>query len=126
MLTIPLEDVLRATLAEACGNVGFIGLAPDGSAYHVVVPVDLQIARGVLACNRPRDGTPFGGYSGWRYFQCRAYPTHPGQIEHRAAREGAARANGESLKAWAESLGLRVEVVDAKPGGEKKTGLPER
>jgi hypothetical protein len=26
-----------------------------------------------MACNRPTDGTPFGGYSGWLYFRCPPY-----------------------------------------------------
>ena len=36
-----------------------LGFAPDGSSYHVVVPVDARIARGLKAGNRPADGTPF-------------------------------------------------------------------
>lgn len=70
MLTIKFRDIVRATLSCECGNEGWIGVHPQGSAYHVVVPVDVQIARGVMACNRPEDGTPFGGYTTWIYFRC--------------------------------------------------------
>ena len=70
-MRVNLSDFFRATLTEESGNTGFIGLAGDGLAYHVVVPVDAQIARGVKAGNRPADGTPFGGYTGWHYFECR-------------------------------------------------------
>ena len=38
-LSISLSDIYRATLAEDCGNEGYIGITPDGSSYHVVVPV---------------------------------------------------------------------------------------
>ncbi len=109
-LTVKLSDIWRATLDERCGNVGFLGFSPDCSAYHVVVPVDLQIARGVKACNRPTDGTPFGGYAGWRYFQCRGYSGvgHP-KLE-REIRRRAARENVESLKAWAAEDGFAVEI----------------
>ena len=72
-LLIDFNDIFRATLDEDCGNEGYIGIAPDGGRYHVVVPVDRQIARGIKAGNRPQDGTPFGGYKDWRYFGCPGY-----------------------------------------------------
>jgi len=117
LVRISFWDLWRATLDEGCGNVGFIGLAPDGSNYHVVVPVDLQIARGVRACNRPADGTPFGGYAGWRYFRCQGFPATLVQESDREARAQVARDNGRSLVAWAKDLGLAVEVVK-DPGRE--------
>ncbi len=70
MLNIKFSDILRATLSIDAGNEGWIGISPNGENYHVVVPVDVQIAKGVMACNRPFDGTPFGGYSSWLYFRC--------------------------------------------------------
>jgi len=73
MLLIKIEDIRRATLPSHSGNEGWIGVSPAGDAYHVVVPVDIQIARGVMACNRPTDGTPFGGYTSWLYFRCAPY-----------------------------------------------------
>lgn len=111
-LSMKLSDIWRATLDERCGNVGFLGVSPDGSAYHVVVPVDLQIARGVKACNRPTDGTPFGGYAGWRYFQCRGYSGVGRPELDRQLRDHAARQNVESLRAWAATHGVALEVEE--------------
>ncbi len=72
-MRIDFQDVIRATLPVGSGNEGWIGVSPSGDDYHVVVPVDVQIAKGVMACNLPTDGTPFGGYSGWLYFRCPPY-----------------------------------------------------
>ncbi len=111
-MTIPLADFFRATLAEETGNVGYIGLAPDGSKHHVVVPVDIQIARGIKAGNRPTDGTPFGGYAGWRYFECRPYPSpQPDQDAERRARWAQAEKNAAVFVAWAAGHSIRVVVV---------------
>ena len=110
-LKIRLSDVFRATLAEESGNLGFVGLAPDGAAYHVVVPVDIQIARGVMACNRPADGTPFGGYAGWLYYECA--PFYAGRLtagEQLGARWSRAEDNAAVLAAWAGGQGIRVEI----------------
>ena len=104
-LRIDFQDIFRATLAEDCGNIGFMGVAPDGSAYHVVVPVDLQIARGVKARNMPADGTPFGGYRGWLYFPCRPYPAGP-----TGDRKQQARSNAALLLAWAAGQGLELDI----------------
>lgn len=111
-LTVKLSDIWRATLDERCGNVGFLGLSPDGSGYHVVVPVDLQIARGVKACNQPTDGTPFGGYVGWHYFQCRGYSGVGRPELDRELRGRAARGNVESLRAWAATHGIALEIEE--------------
>ena len=106
MIQVKKSDILRATLADDCGNTGFLGLAPDGAAYHVVVPVDAQIARGIKAGNRPDDQTPFGGYRGWHYFECLPYPAdRPGG---RALR---AEENGRALASWAFGLGLEVVIT---------------
>jgi hypothetical protein len=111
-LIVDLRDVFRATLADRTGNVGYLGLAPDGSGYHVVVPVDIQIARGVKAGNRPMDGTPFGGYSGWAYFECPTYPwPGAGAEEELALRWKQSRANAEDLRAWGRRMGLEVEIA---------------
>ena len=111
-LKVRLSDVFRATLAEESGNLGYLGLAPEGSAYHVVVPVDIQIARGVMACNRPQDGTPFGGYAGWLYYECAPYRAQGmASPEQREVRWSQARANAKVLAAWALGQGIRIEVV---------------
>ena len=106
-LKIKKSDVFRATLADNCGNVGFIGLSGDGAAYHVVVPVDYQIARGVKARNRPTDGTPFGGYHGWHYYEC-----HPFPDSGAVTREDQTQKNAEVLTAWAARLGIKILVDD--------------
>lgn len=72
-MRIKLNDIYRATLATHTGNEGWVGVEPHGRTYHVIVPVDTQIAKGVMACNRPTDGTPFGGYSNWIYMRCQPY-----------------------------------------------------
>ena len=82
VLDIKLSDLFRATMADDCGNEGFIGIAPDGSQYHVVVPVDRQIARGLMFWVPPDDGTPFGGYKGWHYFCVVSYIGHGWHGDH--------------------------------------------
>ncbi len=100
-IVVKAGDIFRATLADNCGNIGYLGFAPDGSAYHVVVPVDAQIARGVKAGNRPSDGTPFGGYRAWRYFACP--PFAAGQAEGRRIQS---EKNAEALSVWADRQGF--------------------
>jgi hypothetical protein len=107
VLNVKQADLFRTTLADNCGNIGYIGLAPDGVEYHVVVPVDLQLARGVKAGNRPDDGTPFGGYKNWKYFECPPYPAG-----ERLGRENQVRINTRLLKAWANAQGIEIDVVD--------------
>ena len=111
-LLIDLNDIFRATLDEDCGNEGYIGIAPDGSRYHVVVPVDRQIARGIKAGNRPQDGTPFGGYKDWHYFCCPGYkgPGRPDETEIRKVRRKQSEINAQLLKAWAAGMQIGVEI----------------
>lgn len=104
-LLVRRTDIFRATLPAQSGNTGYLGFAPDGSEYHVVVPVDEQIARGIKAGNRPDDGTPFGGYREWYYFQCLPFET-----EGIGAREAQARANAVILIAWAAERNIFVEI----------------
>jgi hypothetical protein len=110
-LPIDFNDVIRATLDDDCGNRGYIGIAPDGCCYHVVVPVDRQIARGIKAGIRPQDGTPFGGYKDWRYFCCPGYqrPTVYNEAEIQKARMKQAGINARLLKAWAAERQITVE-----------------
>jgi hypothetical protein len=110
--TVPLQvkksDVFRATLADDCGNIGFLGIAPDASAYHVVVPVDLQLARGVKAMNQPDDGTPFGGYNGWHYYECAPYC----KDEEGRKRREQIETNAELLTMWIQQFNLEITIVD--------------
>jgi hypothetical protein len=117
MLQIKLSDIHRATLPVKSGNEGWIGVSPTGDEYHVVVPVDVQIARGVLACNLPTDGTPFGGYAGWLYFRCPQYENVG--TDERALREQTVLATAERLISWLKSFQIDVHIETAVPGDEK-------
>jgi len=116
ILRVRFSDLFRCTLDRATGNEGYIGLSPKGDEYHVVVPVDAQIARGIKAGNRPLDGTPFGGYARWLYFRCEPFSSDEApesQAEtHRNIRREASRANGNRLVEWAAGIGIRIEVQD--------------
>ncbi len=109
--TVPLQvkksDVFRATLADDCGNIGFLGIAPDASEYHVVVPVDLQLARGVKAMNQPDDGTPFGGYRGWHYYECAPYS----KDENNHNRRQQIETNAKLLTLWIQQFGLEITII---------------
>ena len=111
-LLIDMNDIIRATLDEDCGNQGFIGIAPDGGRYHVVVPVDRQIARGVKAGNHPMDGTPFGGYKGWHYFGCPGYQCPAGHPEggRQKVRIKQAGDNARLLESWAAGRRIAVKI----------------
>lgn len=111
-LSIDFNDILRATLEEESGNEGYIGLAPDGSGYHVVVPVDRQIARGLKAGLRSSDETPFGGYKGWYYFCCAGFkrPKDFDRKESEKRRRLQARTNAQRLEDWAAFLGISVII----------------
>ncbi|MBM4327035.1 MAG: hypothetical protein FJ118_07710 [Deltaproteobacteria bacterium] len=116
MLRIPFNDILRATMSSHCGNLGWIGVSPRGDQYHVVVPVDAQIARGVMACNRPTDGTPFGGYTGWLYFMCPPYECQEADSDHETdLRHGRAYETCRELVRWLASYGIQAEVSPGPP-----------
>jgi hypothetical protein len=110
MIRIKISDIRRATLPLRSGNEGWIGVSPRGDEYHVVVPVDVQIARGVMACNRPTDGTPFGGYSRHLYFRCPPY-SDEGEDEDRA-RERQIAETADELVRWLASYGLEASIED--------------
>ena len=118
-LSIDFNDILRATLDDESGNEGYIGIAPDGHGYHVVVPVDRQIARGIKAGNRPLDGTPFGGYKEWHYFCCAGHnrPTKYNGEEIQKRRLKQARTNALLLQTWAAKLHIEVEIRVQPPEG---------
>jgi len=113
MLHIKLQDVWRATLPVSSGNGGWIGVSPSGDQYHVVVPVDAQIARGVMACNLPIDGTPFGGYSGWLYFECPPY--EDSDAAEKTERDARARETAEGLILWLATFGIESCIAGACP-----------
>jgi len=107
-LRIKKRDIFRATLADDCGNLGYLGIAPNAAEYHVVVPVDLKLARGVKALNQPDDGTPFGGYRGWHYYECRPYPSAEGN----EGRQRQVDSNAEMLSIWMRQFGIEVTIID--------------
>jgi len=79
----------------------------------VVVPVDVQIARGVMACNRPTDGTPFGGYANWLYFRCPPYEDEG--TDYELGRIEQARKTCEKLLQWLASYGIEAECDPKMP-----------
>jgi hypothetical protein len=109
-LRIKFGDILRATLSFRSGNEGWIGIAPDGFSYHIVAPVDTQIAKGVMACNRPTDGTPFGGYRGWVYF--RIPPFISETSDSQSAKVEQAKSNAKELIQKLERFGIQAIVEE--------------
>lgn len=115
-MSIRLSDLWRATLADYTGNEGYIGIDPEGVRYHIIVPVDRQIARSVRAGIPPEDGTPFGGYAGWRYFGCLPYEGDKADHgEDRQARTQRTRENGWLLQKWGAGLGLEIRFLEDLP-----------
>ncbi len=108
MLQIKIQDIQRATLPSSSGNEGWIGVSPSGDAYHIVVHVDVQLARGVMACNRPNDGTPFGGYASWLYFRCAPY--EPGPLSELDARNIQVHRTSVELIGWLASHGIAAQI----------------
>ncbi len=110
-MEIKLSDIYRATLPSRSGNEGWIGLEPSGKKYHVIVPVDAQIARGVMACNAPTDGTPFGGYTGWLYFRCEPFAASDEEFDEEL-RWPTARQNATKLVKFAAGYGIAVTITE--------------
>lgn len=120
MLRIRLRDIQRATLPLRSGNEGWIGVSPQGDEYHVVVPVDVQIARGVMACNRPLDGTPFGGYSDHLYFRCPPFSDE--DEDDTDARERQIAKTAADLLTWLASYGIEAEIESCAEQTEPSVG----
>ena len=121
MLLIKIEDIRRATLPSRSGNEGWIGVSPRGDAYHVVTPVDVQLARGVMACNRPTDGTPFGGYSSWLYFRC-ASVTRTKETSEQEALNRQVHKNASDLIDWLALYGIEAQL---KSSGASEAVAPD-
>ncbi len=107
-LKVKFSDLLRATLSFRTGNESWIGFSPDGNSYHIVSPVDTQISKGVMACNRPKDGTPFGGYIRWLYFRIPPFgtSTHDDEI----VRKEHAKMISEGLIRDLRRFGIEAEI----------------
>lgn len=61
-----------------------------------------------MACNRPTDGTPFGGYAGWLYFRCP--PFEDLQADDTAARLSWAHATADELLRWLGSYHIEASI----------------
>lgn len=109
LMKIKLNDIYRATLATHTGNEGWVGVDSSGQIYHVITPVDTQIAKGVMACNRPNDGTPFGGYSNWLYHRCRPYCS---DVDDEALRLAQAETNLSDIICWLSQYGIEAQPDD--------------
>lgn len=119
-LRISFEDVLRATLPERSGNEGWLGVSPDGAGYHVVTPVDAQIAKGVMGCNIPTDGTPFGGYAAWIYFRCpQSRSCDEDSTTDERSREDRARHTADELIIRLRGYGIDARVESTLAGPDR-------
>ncbi|MCA1960515.1 MAG: hypothetical protein LDL33_06945 [Desulfomonile sp.] len=127
MLQIRFDDVFRATLPVRSGNEGWIGVSPSGLEYHVVVPVDTQIARGVMACNRPTDGTPFGGFAGWTYFRCPPFEVEDDTTDETALRVKSALETAKRLILRLAERGVEAELTGVPTGDarEQRSARPQ-
>ncbi|MFH1035476.1 MAG: hypothetical protein V1806_13285 [Pseudomonadota bacterium] len=110
-LRFRLNDLLRATLPQGQGWVGLVGVEPGGRDYHVLAPVELELALGLMRLGWAGQWRALGGRQGWHYRPCRAYaPPPPGAgrppaAEFRAARLAQALATGRELVDWAGRWG---------------------
>jgi hypothetical protein len=111
-LCFRLADLLRATLPQGQGWVGLVGVEPGGRDYHVLAPVELELARGLMCLGLAGQGRELGGRPGWHYRLCHAYAPPPPRdqrppplAEFRSARRAQALATGRELLAWAARRG---------------------
>lgn len=121
-LRLAIEDLVRATLPQGAGHMGFIGFSPFGDDYHLLVPVDLERARVLSAAGaggRDGDLVSLGGRPGWRYLPCRTYQTPPscaqGPPERQAfilARRAQALFTAGQIVGWAKRQGWWADLVD--------------
>lgn len=114
-----LRDVLKATLPQGYGHVGFIGVAPEGREYHVLSPVELDLALGAVVTTGSGDGLTLGGHAHWSYLLCQTYRPPPpsasggpDQAQVSQARLRQARFNGQRLVSWARSQGWWAELQE--------------
>lgn len=111
-----MDDLVRATLPSGWGRAGFVGLSPGGESYHVLVPVELDLAAAAFRLALEGWAEPMGGRPAWRYHYCRTYDPPPRDSRPwpdalLAARRRQATRNGELLKAWARRQGWWAELV---------------
>lgn len=121
-LVLALKDLVKATLPQGYGRVGFIGVAPAGEAYHVLSPVEMIWARAVSVWGAEGRLDQGGARLTWRYHLCRPYLPPPLDCnrpvdcdDFRLARRAQAVLNGDMLVAWGRRLGWWIEV-ERTPG----------
>lgn len=111
-LTSRLADLVAATLPQGQGWVGLVGMEPQGYAYHVLAPVELELVQGLGPEGLAGAALALGERPGWLYRPCRAYAPPPPRgawpepEQFRAARRAQALATGRELLAWAGPSGL--------------------
>jgi hypothetical protein len=111
---LSMNDIIRATLPRGWGYVGFLGVNPAGDSYHVMAPVEIDLAADVFIMALDGQAEPLGGRPGWRYYYCHTYepPPQDGRPWPEAllvARRQRARHSGELFRAWARRQGWWVE-----------------
>lgn len=114
-LSFTMEDLVRATLPSGWGQVGFVGVSPGGDSYHVLAPVDLDLAEGTFRMALHGLAEPLGGRPGWRYYYCRTYDPpprdrHPWLKVLLDKRMRQALHSGELLVAWARQQGWWADL----------------
>lgn len=120
-LIFRLADLVAATLPQGQGWVGLVGVEPGGRAYHVLAPVDLELAQGLGPAALAGQAQALGGRPGWHYRLCRGYPPPPPRsgrppaAAFRAARQAQALATGGELLAWAGRRGWWASLEQNQP-----------
>ena len=114
-LTFSLDDLVKATLPSGWGQAGFVGVSPKGDSYHVLVPVELDLASETFRMALDGWAEPMGGRPDWRYYYCRTYEPPPRDGRPwpdalLAARQRQAKISGEMLVAWARRQGWWAEM----------------
>lgn len=119
-LRLTLKDLIRATLPQGGGQMGFIGISPAGDEYHLLVPVDLDRAQVLSASSAPGRGLglgPLGARPGWLYLPCRTYQPPSSCLQGRPEAEAFIRARraqalltAAQIADWAEKRGWWVKL----------------
>jgi hypothetical protein len=114
-LSFAMDDLVKATLPSGWGQAGFVGVSPHGDSYHVLVPVELDLALETFRMALDDWAEPLGGRPGWNYYYCSTYdpPPRDGRPWPEAIlteRSRQARQSGELLVAWVRRKGWWAEL----------------
>jgi hypothetical protein len=115
-----MSELVKATLPQGLGRGCFLGIAPDGGAWHRLGPLDLDQAQALSIWAGEPAGqavASLGGRPGWRYLFCQPYATPPPRAggpapaeAFRHARQAQARLTGEQVRRWALRQGWWMEI----------------